>query len=191
MSLKIVKSERGNVLFVTLLIIVIITALGSLALNSAITSTRSAGFMSLQKQSNAVAEAAVLGGIEYLDWNLDAVIAYTMEHGQYEYRHGDLLTATDTTPPVLFSDDAFGRPGLEPYFSVIFDDIAPARRAAEFDEGFCYMRLNMHGTAGIIDENRLDPAAVVNNWEMSGGLIRREFSGHFYVGPVICPGYGS
>ncbi|MDP7059687.1 MAG: pilus assembly PilX N-terminal domain-containing protein, partial [Candidatus Marinimicrobia bacterium] len=156
MSLKIVKSERGNVLFVTLLIIVIVTALGALALNSAITSTRSAGFMSLQKQSNAVAEAAVLSGIEYLDWNLDAVVAYTMEHGQYEYHHDDLLTATDTTPPVLFSDDAFGRPRLEPYFSVIFDDIAPARRAAEFDEGFCYMRLNMHGVAGIIDENRLD-----------------------------------
>ena len=184
-------SERGSALVITLVVILAMTGLGALAFNSAITSTQSAGHFGLQKRAAFAAEVAMLSGVEYLVFNQGAVIAYAEGSGAYSFHHTDPIRPSSETAVGFFSSNPFGNARLEPFFRVIYDDIAPARRAAEFDEGFCYMRVNMRGTAGIIDPDRNAAGAVVNEREMSGGVISRQFAGHFFVGPVRCPGWGS
>lgn len=184
------RSERGSALIITLVVIIALTGLGTIAFNTAVTSTITADHFGLQKRAAYAAEVAMLSGVEYLNWNLDAVVAYAEGSGAYEFQNTDTIRS-DITVGDFFSENPFGRERLEPFFRVRYDGIAPARRAAEFDESFCYMRLNMSGTAGIRDPDRQDPGAAVTEFEMRGGLISRQFAGHFYVGPVRCPGYGS
>lgn len=182
------SSERGSALIITLIVILAMTGLGAVAFNTAVTSTRTADHFGLQKRAGYAAEVALLTGVEYLNWNLDGVIAYAEGSGAYTFEHTDTIRS-DISVGSFFSTNPFGKERLLPFFRVRYDGIAPARRAAEFDEGFCYMRLNMSGMAGIRDPEREATGANVSELEMRGGIITREFTGHFYVGPVRCPGY--
>lgn len=181
-------SERGSALVITLIVILAMTGLGAIAFNTAVTSTLTADHFGLQKRAGYAAEVALLSGVEYLNWNLDAVVAYAEGSGSYTFQHTDTIRS-DVTVGDFFSENPFGKERLLPFFQVRYDGIAPARRAAEFDEGFCYLRLNMSGLAGIQDPDRVGPDVNVSEFEMRGGVITREFTGHFYVGPVRCPGY--
>lgn len=183
-----VRSERGSALIITLIVILAMTGLGAIAFNTAVTSTLTADHFGLQKRAGYAAEVALLSGVEYLNWNLDGVIAYAEGSGAYTFQHTDTIRS-DITVGSFFSTNPFGKDRLTPFFSVRYDGIAPARRAAEFDEGFCYMRLNMSGQAGINDPDRQGDDVNISELEMRGGIITREFTGHFYVGPVRCPGY--
>lgn len=183
------QSERGSALLIVLTVVLSLTALGAVAFTSAITATTTADHAGMQRRAAQAAEVALLSSIEYLNWNLDAVLEYSEGSGAYEYVYGDAIRS-DITLGALFSDNPFGRERYEPFFRVLFHDIVPARRAAEYDEGFCYMRLLMSGRAGIVDTDRAGSADDVSVYDMRGGLIGRDFSGHFYVGPVRCPGYG-
>jgi hypothetical protein len=182
------RSERGSALIITLVVILAMTGLGAIAFNTAVTSTLTANHFALQKRASYAAEVALLTGVEYLNWNLNAVVDYAEGSGAYEFHESDSIR-NDITVGGYFSANPFGKARLQPFFRVRYSDIAPARRAAEFDEGFCYMRLQMSGAAGIRDPERDVADANVSEIELSGGLISREFTGHFYVGPVRCPGY--
>jgi len=183
-------SERGSALIVTLMVILAMTGLGALAFNTAIASTRTADNFGMQKRAAFSAEVAMLSGVEFLDWNLTAVLAYTRENETYEFQNTDSIRS-DITVGDFFGSNPFERQGLTPFFRVVYGDVVPARRAAEFDESFCYMRVSMTGDAGIRDPARTAANANVSVTDMSGELISREFVGHFFVGPVDCPGYGS
>ncbi len=182
------RSERGSALLISLLVIISLTGLGAVAFNSAVTATNTADYASMQRRAAQAAEVAVLSGVEYLNWNLDAVVAYAEGSGSYEFRNTDPVRS-DLPVGDLFGTNPFGRGRLEPFFRVQYGDMSPARRAAEFDEGFCYMRLTMTGTAGIVDPD-IGGSGAVSEFDLRGGMIARDFAGHFYVGPVRCPGYG-
>lgn len=184
------RSEQGSALIVTLMVVLAMTGLGALAFNTAVTSTQTADSFGMQKRASFAAEVAMLAGVEYLDWNVQAVVAYTRDHGTYEFRHTDTIRS-DITVGEFFGTNPFERAGMDPFFRVIYGDVAPARRAAEFDERFCYMRVSMTGEAGIDDTERADGGVNVSVGDMAGEFVSREFVGHFYVGPVECPGYGS
>ena len=181
-------SERGSVILVVMATILALTGLGAVAFNTALSATRTADAFGMQNKAIFAADVAVLSGVEFLDWNLDAVIAYAEGSGQYVFEHTDPIRSGVSVAD-LFGTNPFENAHLEPFFRVVYTDIAPARRAPEFDEGFCYMRLYMEGQAGVRDTLRLDDAAVVTIRSLRGGLVTREFAGHFYVGPVRCPGY--
>lgn len=187
-----VKSERGSALIITLMIIIAMTGLGALAFSTASVSATTTTHAALQKRASFAAEVAMLAGVEWLEANLETIT---------ESAPGsDLPIFTEAMPigestgvtggrELYFGSDPFGAEHLQPFFTVRFSGLAPARRAAEFDDRFCYMRLNMTGEAGITDQERASATVTTEN-EMSGGRITRAFTGHFYVGPVACPSFG-
>lgn len=193
-----VKSERGTALIITLMIILAMTGLGALAFSTASVSATTTTHAALQKRAAFAAEVAMLSGVEWLERNLEVITQ--SEPGSELPIFTEMMalgtsglaadgSVTGSGPETFFGDDPFGADHLEPFFTVRFSGLAPARRAAEFDDRFCYMRLNMTGEAGINDLERASTDVNTEN-QMSGSRITRSFSGHFYVGPVACPNFG-
>jgi hypothetical protein len=191
-----VNSERGTALIITMMIILAMTGLGALAFSTASVSATTTTHAALQKRASFTAEVAMLSGIEWLEANLETI---TQAEPGSELPVFTELMAIGSDGPVgastgggseaYFGASPFGAEHLQPFFTVRFSGLAPARRAAEFDDRFCYMRLNMTGEAGITDLERVAATMNTEN-EMSGSRITRSFSGHFYVGPVACPSFG-
>jgi len=190
------KSERGTALIITMMIILAMTGLGALAFSTASVSATTTTHAALQKRAAFAAEVAMLAGVEWLESNLDTITQ--SDPGSELPVFTELMSLGGSRPEIVstaggsqayFGDDPFGADHLQPFFTVRFSGLAPARRAAEFDDRFCYMRLNMTGEAGINDLNRATATMNSEN-EMSGSRITRSFAGHFYVGPVACPNFG-
>ena len=193
-----VKSERGTALILTMMIILAMTGLGALAFSTASVSATTTTHAALQKRAAFAAEVAMMAGVEWLETNLHVITQAEPGAELPLFTEmmaiGDGGVASDGTvatggPETYFGGDPFGAEHLEPFFTVRFAGLAPARRAAEFDDRFCYMRLNMLGEAGINDLERASTDVNTEN-EMSGSRITRSFTGHFYVGPVACPNFG-
>jgi hypothetical protein len=192
-----VKSERGTALILTMMIILAMTGLGALAFSTASVSATTTTHAALQKRAAFAAEIAMLSGVEWLEANLDTITQ--ADPGSELPVFTEMMAIGGSRPELVstaggseayFGDDPFGAEHLEPFFTVRFSGLAPARRAAEFDDRFCYMRLNMSGEAGITDQQRAASDSINTENEMSGSRITRSFSGHFYVGPVACPSFG-
>lgn len=184
------RAEQGSALIVTMLVIVAITGLGALAFQTAVRSTVQARNLAEGKQAESVAETALLTGVEWLECNLPFLMDGNATY-PYQFQQNDPIGcgfATDNA----FGNTPFGtRQTEEPYFEIQFSQPVPARRAPEYDESYCFVRIDMLGRGGLFDEAREGSGARITTNQLSGSRLARRFVAHFYAGPVNCPGYGS
>lgn len=183
------RAEQGSALIVTMMVILAVTGLGAVAFTSAIQSTTQARNFEQGKQAAIVAELATMSGIEWLECNLSFLLS--LDAYPYTYQSDDAVgCAFDNTS--LFGASPFGADRREtPVFAVTFAQPIPARRAPEFDETFCYVRIDMLGTGGMFDAERAGPNVRFTENEQGGSTVVRRFNGQFYAGPVRCPSVGN
>ncbi|MFT4702956.1 MAG: hypothetical protein ACI81R_000644 [Bradymonadia bacterium] len=179
------RAERGSALIITMLVILAVTGLGAVAFTSAIRAASQARNFEAQKQATFVAEVALGTSVEFLECNLRFL--QNLERYPYPLESGDPV-GCDFTEGSVFGATPFGRNSrLTPFYRVSFAQPVPARRAPEYDESYCYVRVDMQGSAGLTDEEREGVNVATTNNRASGSEIRREFVGFFYAGPVQCP----
>jgi hypothetical protein len=183
------RSEQGSALIVTMMVILAITGMGALAFQTAVRSASQARNFQENKQAEFVSEVAVMTGIEWLECNL----AFLMDGATFPYQleEGDPVGCGFRTAS-LFGAEPFGtRQRDTAYYQVRFAQPVPSRRAPEYDESYCYVRIDMLGRGGLLDGAREGSGGLVSDTELGGARVARRFSANFYAGPVVCPGYGS
>lgn len=184
------RSERGSALIVTMLVIVAVTGLGALAFQTAVRSTVQARNLAESKQTEAVAETALMTGVQWLECNLPFLMDGNSANYPYQLSHEDPI-GCGYSAEAAFGDNTFGtRQSDVPYFEIQFSQPVPARRAPEYDESYCYVRIDMLGRGGMLDEQREGSGARITDNRLEGGRLTRRFVANFYAGPVVCPGYG-
>ena len=188
-SHRLPRSERGSALVVTMMVILAVTGLGAVAFTSALQSANLSQNAERGRQAAVVAEVGMMAGVEWLECNLSFL--QQLEAYPYVYSMGDEV-GCNFQPGALLQNQPFGERSRDlPVYSVAYSEPVPARRAPEFDESYCYVRIDMLGTGGLFDPDRASDNAAITTTRLSGANMTRRFNGQFYAGPVRCPSVGN
>lgn len=200
-------SQQGSVLVLSLLVILALTGLGLVALNTAMTATLTASTFNISKQVDFVTELAVNAGIEEIGCQPEN---YLTPLTVVQQLPGTRTAATgmrwDGTAfcgqaTTLIDSTSFTRADAQPRVQVSYNDNRLASDETGFEAGGagsaasnqpCYLRLRMEAT-GVVNI----PSRASDSFATQGvrtDIVRRA-TGYVTVGPflnsVICANAGS
>lgn len=201
------RQEKGSVLVLSLLVILALTGLGLVALNTAMTSTLTASTFNISKQVDFVTELAVNAGIEEIGCQPENYLTPLTVVQQLPGAaaaatgmrwDGTMFCGQDTT---LIDSTSFTRADAQPRVQVAYTDNRLASDETGFEAGGagstasnqpCYLRLRMEAT-GVVNI----PSRASDSFRSQGvrtDIVRRA-TGYVTVGPflnsVICANAGS